>query len=394
MHRHLAFFIALIEKVPIVRGMVLDENRCVLSVQLKPQAGNPIFVAVHGTFWLRRTDWIHQNSFLLSSLKQRWSSAGVCSFQWSGVNGIRHRLLASKEFAQELDRLAKAYPSCPLIVIAHSHGGNIAAWASAQATIFLAATVYMSTPFVQILEKPTIDYIYKFRIVLHLGFAACAYCAVKLLDKTSTFLLMQYHGVLLQIIRTMLVLLFLASFGYFEIKLPLIERRLAEIRKTLHSIMREKRKAKHELVLSIVGDEASAILFTSFFIQWLGVRLLYVTGGLLMLWLIASSSFPAELPQRITDKIFLWNLGSGLALLLTSFLVGLIASGLVHGLLALDGTLTVTAAPTGKTESIVIPWSKTDPFRHSHVYRSQEAIRAMTEWLEGKLTSHTTSLPG
>jgi hypothetical protein len=145
-------WIKLIQEIPVLRGFRLKREDCRLILDQKPEEEAPIFVAVHGT-WGSRSAWTHQNSAIFKTLLAKYPGAGLFRYEWSGINGIRHRLLAAEILHDELNGLLAAHPTSDVITISHSHGGNVAAWASTDLSRPLFTSIYLNTPFIQVLDS-------------------------------------------------------------------------------------------------------------------------------------------------------------------------------------------------------------------------------------------------
>jgi pimeloyl-ACP methyl ester carboxylesterase len=125
-----------------------------------------VIVLVHGTFG-SRTKWITPRSKMVSAITAQFPDAAILAFKWSGTNGLRHKLNAADILAPELERLMESHRGLPMIIVAHSHGGNVAAWASKRIAAErpeIAAAVYLNTPFIHVLssseeETPTLDWL-------------------------------------------------------------------------------------------------------------------------------------------------------------------------------------------------------------------------------------------
>ena len=91
---------------------------------------------------------------LTAALSKRGLSARISPFLWSGANSVRARDKAARELVEHLRAKQSDYPSSTQVVIAHSHGGNVALGALDQLgvtrdKIFIAT---IATPFVEILR--------------------------------------------------------------------------------------------------------------------------------------------------------------------------------------------------------------------------------------------------
>lgn len=88
---------------------------------------------VHGTKLKLIGDprrWLEEDSQFRQSFNAHAAknnlSAKVETFNWSGANSVFKRLEASSSLAKHLNVLTKKYPNAKQVVIAHSHGGNVA----------------------------------------------------------------------------------------------------------------------------------------------------------------------------------------------------------------------------------------------------------------------------
>ena len=137
--------------IPVLRGLMVTQRHCTLSGEGAQRGDDPIFIMAHGT-WATRARCTHRHSKLSKSLSQRWPSAGFYRFQWSGVNGVRHRLQASEILAGHINERSRRLPNASIVALSHSHGGNVVAWAATMIEKPSAAAVYLNTPFIQVLE--------------------------------------------------------------------------------------------------------------------------------------------------------------------------------------------------------------------------------------------------
>jgi pimeloyl-ACP methyl ester carboxylesterase len=103
-------------------------------------------VLLHGT-WGSRSDWMKPGSPLRAAIKEALNDSVDCrEFQWSGRNRQGDRRAASIALtrwlrAPGMKRYRKVH------IVAHSHGGNIAARASFLAPTKMASLVTVGTPF-------------------------------------------------------------------------------------------------------------------------------------------------------------------------------------------------------------------------------------------------------
>ena len=90
-----------------------------------------VITLVHGTF-ARRARWIRPGSKIFLHLRR--AGYEVEAFQWSGRNSFRARSRAADQLRLRLEENASRRPGLRQIVIAHSHGGNVALLATSRIT--------------------------------------------------------------------------------------------------------------------------------------------------------------------------------------------------------------------------------------------------------------------
>jgi len=115
-----------------------------------------IFVLVHGTF-APSADWAQlPSSDLRTALEAEFGDEGASfePFVWRGMfssflnNAHRYRLRGAKALRAKLILLRETNPKAKIFVIAHSHGGNVALYASREkAAEAISGIICMATPF-------------------------------------------------------------------------------------------------------------------------------------------------------------------------------------------------------------------------------------------------------
>jgi len=121
-------------------------------------AGEParIVVLVHGTF-APDADWTDPRSTLVKAIRAaepaddtlfvRFSWPGSIGGYQNNTNFIRYD--AGQKLGKLLWQLRKQHPRAGILVIAHSHGGNVALYAARHAP-HLAGIILMGTPFISV----------------------------------------------------------------------------------------------------------------------------------------------------------------------------------------------------------------------------------------------------
>ena len=111
-----------------------------------------VVVAIHGTF-SPRAAWARCDSQFAEWIKEQCVVANIVwtSFRWSGANTHKARENAAKELIAKCAKMLKREPNCKFVLIAHSHGGNVALMALNESSALqnsTSAVVCMATPFI------------------------------------------------------------------------------------------------------------------------------------------------------------------------------------------------------------------------------------------------------
>lgn len=109
-----------------------------------------VVVLVHGTF-ARGANWTQEDSPLATAVASALhGSVLLASFEWSGSNTHAARLAAGDSLAELLSSLRRSHPTASIHVVAHSHGGNVLAYAMRQPDVSgsLENVVCLGTPFI------------------------------------------------------------------------------------------------------------------------------------------------------------------------------------------------------------------------------------------------------
>lgn len=114
-------------------------------------ASEVILTLVHGTF-ATNADWPKPGSQLRRIIEERLSgrSIGIERFVWSGGNSHQARIRAGLELRRFLRNQSRKHPQAKQVVIAHSHGGNVAMYGIRRVwpRLNLSAVICLGTPFV------------------------------------------------------------------------------------------------------------------------------------------------------------------------------------------------------------------------------------------------------
>lgn len=136
-----------------------------------------VVTLVHGTFD-SNARWTLANSAVCSALVHACGPKLIIqSFTWSGKNDHRHRILAARQLSDKLAESSSTFPKSKQIVIAHSHGGNIAVDAvqfmSEKYRRSIARIITISTPFLLLRERKNLSDVPALLFVLRLILMIC-----------------------------------------------------------------------------------------------------------------------------------------------------------------------------------------------------------------------------
>ena len=119
-------------------------------------APSTVATLVHGTF-ARHAPWMQPGAALTDALES--GSVEVHRFCWSGRNRQADRFQAATELRSHLTRLVEQHPEANHVVVAHSHGGNVALYAvgrSAECSVLSRIRVVtLATPFIAMRRRDT-----------------------------------------------------------------------------------------------------------------------------------------------------------------------------------------------------------------------------------------------
>jgi pimeloyl-ACP methyl ester carboxylesterase len=140
-----------------------------------------VFVLVHGTF-AKSATWVASNSDFARRLQAEIPNAHIETFRWTGRNSEGSRCHAASELARFTSALRAKHSDSQIVVIGHSHGGNVAigAYNSDGGPESIDKVVCLGTPFFRFRArelKPAAN-------VIAAGLIAI-FCLVMLVNRTS-----------------------------------------------------------------------------------------------------------------------------------------------------------------------------------------------------------------
>jgi hypothetical protein len=132
--------------------------------------------------------WFEEGSSFRTELEQGLSDLGdrlsVDAFLWSGANSIVERAEAAQDLAQSLDEAVAQMPDTDHILVAHSHGGNVAlgAFTSMTQSLGRVQLVTLATPFLAIQRRASVM---ADRLLLASLFVGIFFCSLLAIGSTA-----------------------------------------------------------------------------------------------------------------------------------------------------------------------------------------------------------------
>lgn len=226
------------------------------------------FVLVHGTFSSNRTWEVFE-----AELKTGDPSSKISHWSWSGANAQGGRMDSARRLADHLNRQKDAAPEEPLILVGHSHGGNVCRAAACYASPGrVQGIIYIATPHLLFSRKRGRATVYFLYAMLAAMTAAVLASSLQITAPAPAWLRMQIGGAagfVLAYAASIAVqaVLFLALAPVF---IPRRIRRLRVVRRLTHSLLAVRRAAIRrncftprclpELSITTSGDEAYSYL--------------------------------------------------------------------------------------------------------------------------------------
>lgn len=115
-----------------------------------------VAILVHGT-WATEAEWCKPDSDFCRTLQTAFAGPlKFVPFGWSGWNLHRARIAAGNELAAHIDRVSNEFPRAKIVVVGHSHGGNVIRYALRQETTAerVSGVVTLATPFIHVDPRP------------------------------------------------------------------------------------------------------------------------------------------------------------------------------------------------------------------------------------------------
>ena len=233
---------------------------------------------------------------LITTAEEYGAKTTVTAFEWSGANSVMHRHRAAEQLADYLRREHKKYPYSEQIVVAHSHGGNLASALDRLTTTSLPLLVTLATPFVSIVASPLKAE--RHETTRQVVYIASFFCGVPLIGLLGTLFGVLpggggFTGLLVFLVFMLIIFLFAMIVGRLLISLFGLRKNGQKVNRivaaTATTNLLEHGLLRH-LVLRAIDDEASLTLaagaignrLTLFFSS----ILMSLTGIVSSLWII------------------------------------------------------------------------------------------------------------
>ena len=143
-------------------------------------ASRNVFILVHGT-WARNSDWTKPGSAFQTLLTNHASGCEISRISWRGRNREGDREQGVEQLKASIKEQFDLHPNAKHFVVAHSHGGNIAATAVADPEIsrHLAGLVCFNTPFLVTVQRNLVS------LAIALGFVAVFAVPLSLINQAA-----------------------------------------------------------------------------------------------------------------------------------------------------------------------------------------------------------------
>ena len=361
----------------------------------------PIFVMVHGT-WARDAEWTNLNQAFGKALvcgdgahPGAFPDAGWVRFNWHAYNGAPARLQAASALAKKLDGIASQFTGAPIVAIAHSHGGNVLAWAATAIRARIECVVYLNTPFFHIklpkrTRRGTFNQSRLISTFAILGFAPPLIGFGWLMAQIPPDPEFSFSADQVRLVLGLGAGYFVGAFGGHYLG-KFIAGRITPAMEQMHRFSTAPRSTKHEVAVFSIGDEADLGLTTS-----TGVDRAIKGMAAAVLIAVSLVGYYIFLAAWITDN---WDIpiktlltGGGIFLLASLVAIGgdaivALSQGFQQGAMAIDAQIAVSAAPTDTVDFITIPWSNAELSTniHSSIHGNQFAIAAIIQALRDRL---------
>jgi hypothetical protein len=267
---------------------------------------NTILYLVHGTWpfglwprsWRirkgvgREPQWFQEGSEFRKDIERQLSPRTVqfVEVKWGGRNTVRSRSEGAVQLAGKLKEGIEREPGARHVVVAHSHGGNVAMYAlqKLDRQYYPAGIVTMATPFLEVEGRPSsdpagnflsiIEYLFSIIWILISVILYMFASIILVMNSTKNTILISY--ILFLVGGALLIRYGMAPYSWLTDRYDMIARGATEALTT--------RRARgfypvgtNLLVLRAPGDEATLALASAGFFAWMSS----------LLWLFITNSF-------------------------------------------------------------------------------------------------------
>jgi hypothetical protein len=385
-----------------------------------------IITLIHGT-WARGADWTQEHSFFQERLREKLRKPVTFRrFEWSGGNSHTQRLQAGKALGKYLRTEFEASPQATHVLIAHSHGGNIAHYAlqDGQLLARLDGLVCLATPFLQVRPR---------HLPWSLFWPVGLYSAVTLLavvgkllyrsglvtnatwSLDSRLFALLLIGVLpiVAVVLVLLTSLLKGTYERFDLREFLKTRpERSELLKFLRLPMLGTKKL---FVVRPSADEASGVLTTSQFFAWSLSRIwscldaaflraerafMWILYGLVVgvvIWFAAFMLLHRDIPffgVAFAGASMFGGLVTELVGCVASFIVGLILCsqspfGFDAMYMSFELETIAEASPPGEARVLQVSMPEhrllnTKGLAHSRIYENEDVVDAIADWINNQ----------
>jgi hypothetical protein len=182
-----------------------------------------IIYLVHGTF-AEGAKWTGEEGLFAAEVQEKIPGTVVRSIRWGGKNSHDARISGARKLASEVKSDLRDNPDRSVFFVGHSHGGNVALYAAADAQVRRATRgmAFLGTPFIHVQLHDPKEFSRAFAVTLSWAFVIILLFLGSFLFAGLGTLFWGYEGEIL----AFLAVPFAAVYGWF-LREPL-SRRLAD----------------------------------------------------------------------------------------------------------------------------------------------------------------------
>jgi hypothetical protein len=364
----------------------------------------------------KRPRWFEPGSTFRSDLARRLQSNCVQSkfesVDWSGSNSFDEREKAAQQLAELLRKRHRSDLNTPIVVIGHSHGGNVAIRALQNLGDGISQTYIatLTTPFVEVIRTPLADSV---RASLRILLIFQPICAAVLVYLTFNYFGLSFmfnetgpptdRELVLKALSATCFVVTLASFGVLSRSLLAFSKRTTGVIDLISSQSDQSPRSAKLFALRAIDDEAAFAIAAGAIAARLSTLTLRLLGALrparlavgalaVAIVLLAYSqvlfgglNLHVETAARWFLAWFFW-LPTIIFLVVTTALVLRSLHGWDLSFAGLDYEVNVQSVPDGDNFAVLTLRGDTPVWQLRHgIYDHPHCSEALADWIAGQV---------